>query len=473
MNASFANSMLFDQIISDLECKRITESEAIHLLKTLLDSSEDPRTRLRCIEILGVLNISSDEVFKILESCLLSDEIYSVREAAARALCENFPDRCLAPLKWVIENERTSEVLDIIYKLSDRVHDPLFSALLDKEISELYGVIPQELPFLIDLKILYNERDAAWRWRQEYSLSQFEQYVAPYEHFHYHFGYGSSYPKYTVLNGRIIGVCAPEIKDLPNSIKALSRLKYLVIDSLDSLPCSIITFKRLRGLNLSKQGKLKLPDDIINLKSLRELWLDPSYFNPISKSLISLIEQNIAPKYVKQGVHPEDAVSLGLLEAYFGCGILDYSTLYDVLRELTPNYEINVQGRVITFNLLNGENYWLDGPIPNPIFRFKFLEKLEIFSAGIFSVPHEIKQLKNLRKLFLYGNPITNIPNVLKELKNLEELNLSYTNFREFPEVIFRLPNLKIVNLECTEIPESVANSKIERLKECFEKFWI
>ena len=32
---------------------------------------------------------------------------------------------------------------------------------------------------------------------------------------------------------------------------------------------------------------------------------------------------------------------------------------------------------------------------------------------------------------------------------------------------------IKYVNLECTEIPESVAISKLGQLKEKFEDFWI
>ena len=75
-----------EKIMYDFKHEIIKGIEAICLLKTLIEKSSDVPTRIKSIELLGGLDIKNEEAFKILESCLITDEEHIVRGTAAKIL---------------------------------------------------------------------------------------------------------------------------------------------------------------------------------------------------------------------------------------------------------------------------------------------------------------------------------------------------------------------------------------------------
>jgi len=228
------------------------------------------------------------------------------------------------------------------------------------------------------------------------------------------------------------------------SLTTLQKLKFLSLPYLNSIPKSLTSLQRLKGLALAVKGKVKFPNDISNLKFLKELYLSENFFKPVSKSLLSLIKQNVAPKYIKRGVNSEDATNLGLLDAFFGQTIERESELFNSHK--ATSYEINEKGHIVAIYVRDGENYPLDY-IPRFFFNFTHLKTLCITNNGLRCIPYTIKKLRYLKELSLSYNPINLMSNSIASLKSLEKLEICQHHLQEFPEIVFQLPNLKYLDL--------------------------
>lgn len=345
-----------------------------------------------------------------------------------------------------------------------------------KNLSGYYGIIPNELFFLLNLRKFLNNSNTKLE-KRDFSLPQYPEYV--YEYFFRSFfaSYNGPSSVYTVFNRRIVGLYIPvrategnekELELLLESISSVSKLKYLSVSNIISIPKTLTSLRRLKGLQLWASKKLVLPNDIIKLKSLKELHLSGNFFNPVSKSLISLINQNIAPKYIKRGVHNVDAITLGLLDAYLGSDLESFSNS----EEYGLSYRLNKDGIVISMSIWGSTEFWTLSFIPPPIFSLQNLEKLDLPNNDIQFIPHKIKRLKHLKKLNLANNPIRYISNSLGSLNSLETLDLSCSELSELPDAIIRLKNLKFLNLTETDIHDSNAREKIAHLTR-LENFYI
>ena len=349
----------------------------------------------------------------------------------------------------------------------------------NKKLSEYYGVIPKELDFLLDLQLILDKMDIRI-YKNIYTLKGYQYDSYRYDLYN---DFRSANCEYSTLNRRTVALNIPhrdewkaEDESILKLLPMLQKLKFLSLPYLNSIPKTITSLRRLKGLALAVKGKAKFPSDIINLKSLTELYLSENFFKPVSKSLYSLIKQNVAPKYIKNGVCQEDAVNLGLLDAYFG------QTIYEVSKSFedytTISYEINELGRIIAISLQDGENYPLEY-IPRFIFNFTYLEKLHITNNWIHFIPYAIKKLRYLKELNLSYNPICLVPKSITSLKSLEKLELSQHRLQEFPEMVLQIPNLKYLDLVSdsedepkpfTHLKELITTLKL-RLKKKFEVF--
>ena len=73
--------------------KKMTKEQAIDLLKSLIERSDDIEVRSNSIVAFQLLELKNDKVFEILENCLLSDENSNVKEVAKRVLISIFPKK--------------------------------------------------------------------------------------------------------------------------------------------------------------------------------------------------------------------------------------------------------------------------------------------------------------------------------------------------------------------------------------------
>jgi len=89
----------------------MSKSEALELLVSLIENSEDMNIRIGCIEAFEQIRLENERVFKILEICLISDENPLIRAAAAKSFMLLFPKKGFRPLKWLIQNEQSAFVL--------------------------------------------------------------------------------------------------------------------------------------------------------------------------------------------------------------------------------------------------------------------------------------------------------------------------------------------------------------------------
>lgn len=88
------------KIYNYVTTKSMSKSEAINLLSYFIENSNDSEIRKISILAFRVLDYKNQNVFDILESCLLSDENQEVKEVAIEVLTQNFPERSKKLLKW-------------------------------------------------------------------------------------------------------------------------------------------------------------------------------------------------------------------------------------------------------------------------------------------------------------------------------------------------------------------------------------
>lgn len=90
--------------------------------------------------------------------------------------------------------------------------------------------------------------------------------------------------------------------------------------------------------------------------------------------------------------------------------------------------------------------------IPNQVYRFKNIRKLDLSVNNIHRIPRRINLLVNLEELNLAYNPIKYFPIELCDLNNLVSVNLLFSKVEFLPECIYKLTNLKYLNLSGSRI---------------------
>ena len=472
MSTIFNCSFTPEKVWCDYHHGKISRTEALNLIGLLIEKGEESSIRITSLKLLENFKVDGEKIFKILESCLISDEEESIRTTAANIIQKHYPELGLQPLKWVVQHDNSLLVFRTLLKLSERISDPNFILLMERKIESLssfYGVIPRELIFLLDLQILFDKYSLTLT-RRDYSLPPSNY---KYSNFYYHTYYNNSV--YTILNRRIVGLYLPyesgffhekEYELILDSLPLLTKLKFLSISKLNSIPKSLTSLRCLKGLRIKKIKYLGFPKGIINLRSLRELVLPRSFFSQVSRSLHSLITHSVAIKYIKKGVHPDDATILGLFDAYLGRE-MEVENRFDMYQMA---YRINEEGHVVRLRFNDGENYPIP-VLPRFLFSLIYLEELEIRGHFVEYIPYAIKKLKHLKVLNLSYNNIRRVSNSIALLTSLEKLILNNTNLKSIPECILQIPNLKYLDIGNEYIYDSITSEEIKKLEKKYDEF--
>lgn len=408
-----SNDFKIEKLIFNFKNKKISKKEAIEILISLIESSDDVNTRFRSINFLRELDHKSKRVFEILEGCLVSDESSLIRGIAARLLVTKFPKICFDTIKWVMHYDRSVLVLKYLkdYVMNEEnEYSQNLSKTLSEFLAENYGVIDKEAFFLLDLEYIKDKN---------LEIGFFKPLIK----------------KERIISLDLAGL---QINKIPFSIGNLTELINLNLwdNNLVTLPRSIENLQKLKYLYLDWNQFSILPNiNWMKLKSLRKLSLTNNInLIHIPKSLFLLSKRNFSNKYINEGVNLTDAPLLGLIEILTGQSLSKVGLNEELNKLYACNYRINKEGNVIGIYLYGYHSFKIN-LIPEQIFSLKFLEELILRQQNIKNIPDSIKKLKFLKKLDLMSNKIKKIPRIINELNTLRYLDLEDNLIKEPPKL--------------------------------------
>jgi hypothetical protein len=203
-----------------------------------------------------------------------------------------------------------------------------------------------------------------------------------------------------------------QLRSVPNSIKMLSHLTHLSVESFDfsEFPFfdKIKSFNHLEFLRLRDNAFQRVPETVPFFDTLGTLSYN-NESNMLPKWVMEFASQEkIYKKYFDAGVHPDDAPVLSLLEVLWECALRSHDDTR--LDQPAPNYVLDEDGHVI--ELWNtGEELPLR-IFPSQLCELTYLKVLCLINMQIASIPDCVKNMKQLTSIHLEGNPIRRIPNV-------------------------------------------------------------
>ena len=270
---------IYDQFIS----KTISKDEAMRRLISLFEGSDDIGLRAKSLEILDKIVLEKDEIFKFLESCLISDENWIVRATAAEILINIFPIKSEAPIIWAIDNDKSYPCVFRIFKALENTKNGDSNVIIDfmeskflKKYQKQFDLYWNEAMVLGMLDMIRSDSEIVGDLEPDFSFKVEEGHVVELnmEGIQYEVFEGlDMFPK--LKNLEIMG----EKLQIVKNIERLANLKTLYI--YDAKIESIRMFENLENLEELGLYNNKISDTsgIEKLKHLKKLDLG---CNPIT-----------------------------------------------------------------------------------------------------------------------------------------------------------------------------------------------
>ncbi|MFX1453475.1 MAG: hypothetical protein ACFFCM_21780, partial [Promethearchaeota archaeon] len=166
----------------------------------------------------------------------------------------------------------------------------MFASDLIKKYQEKYEVVLEEAKFFLDLENIFqdhNDLTLNFGYFRKFRTDTIEELKK------------NDYASYVIKNHHIIALDLSrwELREIPNSIGLLSKLEHV---------------------NLSGLALKKLPESTKYLKNLNFINLNGNNLGEIPIWLNKFCIENYSHKYIKEGIIPEDAAILSLLEILNG-----------------------------------------------------------------------------------------------------------------------------------------------------------
>ncbi len=278
----------------------------------------------------------------------------------------------------------------------------MFTSDLIKKYQEKYELVFEEAKFFLDLENIlqdHNDLTVNFGYFIKFRTDTIEELKK------------NDYPSYVIKRNHIIALDLSrwELREIPNSIGLLSKLEYI---------------------NLSGLALKELPESMKSLESLNFINLNGNNLTEIPIWLHKFCKENFSHKYVQDGVIPEDAVILSLLEVLNGRELKKLDLKIDVKKwESALNYKINNQGLI--YGIYINDDHASQGIFPKAICKLRNIEELELIRSSIEFIPDCISQLQTLRYLDLSFNKIKAVPESITVLKSLESFNINYNEISE------------------------------------------
>jgi len=414
-----------DKIQQDIANNKISIKDALKLYESILTKSDNEDLRHNVIMSLGNFSVEREEIFKILEISLISDESERIRYASAIILTEKFSDYDISPLLWALESERSifffKNMLNQLDKRKTLNSDILRDKILNK-ISIHYNLTPLDSKFILDVDYL-----DYLKFRDE--LSEFSKKFHPTE---------------------------LEIQELIKEntqlgYKGLSRVrtsqnKYITdldLNELDEIPDSICNLTKLNTLRISHCNLKKGPQKCPILESLDSLVMVNNDLEFIPNWVINYAnqERNIQ-KYIDEGVITFEAYILVLMEILSGRKCNKINETPNIEHFFSVCYSLNDNGNIIGLYYSN-KNLQI-GIIPKQICELKYLKELTLTKQKVKEIPDCFIKLQHLKELNLKENKITFVPEKIIQLKNIELVDLRKNPFKNIPNSISNSDRFKI-----------------------------
>ena len=399
-----------EDIFQNVLDKKISKNEALRLLESLINESNNPEIRVSVIEIVEKLTISNESVYSILEKALISDESDMVRFIAAKALINNFEITDDTPLFYALENEDSVYVLRNLLQLCSISDNKVLKRLQDimiTRLSNFYKLNSDDAQFILDIDYLdyINFRE------------NFNDFV---EKFHL-----QEHEKQDILRDKAkLG-----FKGLGRVVKSEKGfITGLKLHDFDKIPDSIQNLSKLEYLEIKRSDLSDFDNNFDNLLNLKYLVLRNNKIDPIPVWIVEVAKRrDYAVKYLKNGVDFSEAHVLGLLEILLNQALIKLEEYESFNPSLLHHFKINRNGNITGLNISS-----------------------ELNKIGV--LPVEICDLIDLKELYVPNQNITRIPECVSKLKNLEILDLSDNNLTKLPKSLKNLPNLRQIKIEGNNI---------------------
>jgi hypothetical protein len=157
-----------EKIREEFENKRINKQTATDLLASLIESSKKDEIRLNAINIVVEIVPTGNNIFKILENLVVSDENVKIRHVAIKHIGDKYLNYAFNLLKWAIQNEHDYncliEVVNILGKLNIAEAITMLFNQVQKFIKEKYGNVERKIEnkkIKKVLKKLFKEKEYA------------------------------------------------------------------------------------------------------------------------------------------------------------------------------------------------------------------------------------------------------------------------------------------------------------------------
>jgi len=307
-----------ETIYSGLKNKEIDRAIAVDQLISLIEVSNNPKTRSESISILNKLNVSEPKIFKVIENSLLSDESPTVRNAAVNLIGCHFLKEGIDTLTWVIQHDKSPLAIKAIIDLNlDLANTHLKS--LNKELNEylakialIVGIVSNEAKFILDLEALFAQSEENYVLELtsyqfytklidsklgEFWLTIKNKHIESLSFNYFNWRYVKRNPGlfnsisnlqdpvvYLNLLGKIYSLYNKNLK-IPESISLLTKLRKLNLSKnfIIKLPKSMFLLSNLIYLDLSYNMLDEIPEEITNLKSLNSLHIQNNHISKIPK----------------------------------------------------------------------------------------------------------------------------------------------------------------------------------------------
>jgi Leucine-rich repeat (LRR) protein len=410
-----------NELISKLTSQYITDSEFCNALISAISNDAKVSERLVYLEILADVFTNDPNTFRMMENCFLSDSNEYIRAKAADLLLKYFPYIGSDAIRWGIFHENSTRVLELIYNTIKKNDLPIYQKFMEdfkQRLTITYKIDPKEALFLFELELLMADNTIFGSLKPNI--------------------YNSHIIKLELYNKGLISI--------PDSIKNLDSLKLMNLwdNQLTNLPKSLEHLNKLEELYLDWNKFSRLPNlNWNNLKSLKKLSVtNNTGLMDIPTELIILLIRNFNPKYIQEGVNPQDALVLSIFEILIGQKLMQVPNNSQLNKLYACHYRINNEGELVGIYIYGHGNSQI-GFIPEELFALRSLEDLILRGQNIKHLSANIGKMGNLKSMDFSFNDIRHIPQELFNSHNLRCLDLSH-NFGLILKNQVENPNLTL-----------------------------
>ncbi len=358
-------------------------------------------------------------------------------------------------LWYATEKGRTCAVVKSSRKLEDEKNWKDLKNVSEMFIEDEDGVIRNIPPYITSLGHL---RILSIRWAKFTGLNTallprlLTHLCLAYNHLHSAAGL-EEMSSLVVLN-----IANNEISSLPNNLSNLKNLKELDVsgNKLSKIPDSIRALRhQLRILNLSSNRLSHLTNAVCDLDKVRVV--------DVSMNMLVSLPERIGNMRSLTELYASDNKIVSFPPSIQSCSSLRYlhvrkNRLTEVPQYMEYLIHLEVmnlrQNNLVDFqsplsslkSLLIDTNDFRD--MPEALFKCHNLEFLSMEDNLLKRIPSEIQELRRLRALYLSYNEIAELPSELCSLDQLKHLVLHGNKMTRLPLEFYCLHNLSILNLE-------------------------